>query len=481
MKNKFKNILLLILLIYSIPYKVAASTSDESYIIQIPKQVIINNDHNFIIKIIENNLKENETLNIILDKNFVMKDLYGRQDVQGSINNNEIEISNLDKDDIEIKYEIDDLQAGKWSSDLKVKLSLSKPSVNHMLIDGTSLSSIFRQLQNDFGVNVFKKISFSNDTYETSYSDILGKAYLDVSINQDESVLLYRSSSTNFTITSNGGDKIYTNYDASSMFENVTSLTSIVNLDILDTSYTTNMKNMFAYCLKLTSLDVSSFDTSNVTNMANMFDSANKLKTLTGLSSLNTSKVTDMSRMFSDCLVLGQDIENVKTFDTSKVTDMSYMFADVGTNNTSHGISTLDLSNWKFNKVTSLKSMFDGSLLFASIIFPNQIDTSELMDMSYMFNNNNYLANINLSSFDTSKVNDMSYMFNMCKILVNTGNIDNWDTGNVKDVSYMFYGTWNIDISTTGSLNSWNISNDIKKENTFANSSKYLGHEPIWY
>lgn len=70
-------------------------------------------------------------------------------------------------------------------------------------------------------------------------------------------------------------------------------LTEIDSIYKLDTSNVTNMEGMFAFCMKLTELDLSGFDTSRVTNMADMFRGCRVLPSL-DLSGFETSRVTDM-------------------------------------------------------------------------------------------------------------------------------------------------------------------------------------------
>ena len=76
--------------------------------------------------------------------------------------------------------------------------------------------------------------------------------------------------------------------------------TSKVVFKDFDTSAVTNMHEMFKYCSKLTTLDLSSFDTSAVTSMGGMFDNCDRLTTL-DLSSFDTSAVTNMGFMFYNC------------------------------------------------------------------------------------------------------------------------------------------------------------------------------------
>ena len=112
----------------------------------------------------------------------------------------------------------------------------------------------------------------------------------------------------------------------------------------------TDMNNMFSYCNKLTTLDVSNFDTSNVTDMNRMFCNCFKLTTL-DVSNFNTINVTDMGHMFSS---IGLTTLNLSNFNTSNVTKMFNMFSLCRT------LITLDLSNFNTSKVTYMDSMFQG-------------------------------------------------------------------------------------------------------------------------
>ena len=75
------------------------------------------------------------------------------------------------------------------------------------------------------------------------------------------------------------------------------------------------------------------------------------------------------------------EIENVNLLDTSNVTNMSGMFENV------RRLTSLDVSNF---------------------------DTSQVIDMSWMFGNCSGLTSLDVSSFDTSQVTDMNSMFCNC-------------------------------------------------------------------
>ena len=77
-------------------------------------------------------------------------------------------------------------------------------------------------------------------------------------------------------------------------------LTEIKNIDNLNTSACTEMKDMFYACSSLTSLDVSNWNTSACTDMSGMFYGCSSLTSLDA-SHWDTSACTDMSYMFADC------------------------------------------------------------------------------------------------------------------------------------------------------------------------------------
>ena len=136
--------------------------------------------------------------------------------------------------------------------------------------------------------------------------------------------------------------------DISHLFAYCMNLTTL-DVSNFDTSNVMYMQEMFYYCRSLTTLDVSNFDTSKVTNIADMFNSCQNLTTL-NLSNFNTINVTSMSNMFYGCNSLTSlDLSN---FNTSNLTQMAYMFYDC------RNLTTLDLSNFNTSKVYYIVSMF---------------------------------------------------------------------------------------------------------------------------
>ena len=258
------------------------------------------------------------------------------------------------------------------------------------------------------------------------------------------------------------------------MFSNCSGLTSL-NLSNFDTSNVTTMWGIFYGCSGLTSLDVGNFDTSNVTDMSNMFCGCSGLTSI-DVSNFDTSNVTDMGSMFRECSGLTSldvsnfDTSNVTTmwgifygcsgltsldvsnFDTSNVTDMSNMFCGCS------GLTSLDVSNFDTSNVTYMGSMFGGCSGLTSLDVSN-FDTRNVTDMKMMFRECSGLTSIDVSNFDTSNVTDMSCMFYYCTGLTSL-DISNFDTRNVTDMSCMFYyctGLTSLDVSSFDTRNVTNM------------------------
>ena len=89
----------------------------------------------------------------------------------------------------------------------------------------------------------------------------------------------------------------------------------------------------------------------------------------------------------------------------------------------------------------------------------NDIDTSNITDMSYLFEDSDF--NGDISKWNVSNVESMWAMFYNSKF---NGDISNWDVSNVTNMRSMFYGSvFNQDISN------WDVSNVTNNANIFVN------------
>ena len=136
--------------------------------------------------------------------------------------------------------------------------------------------------------------------------------------------------------------------DCTELFQGFTNCTSM-DLNNVNTSNATSMRNLFTGCVSLTTLDLSNWDTGNVTDMYCMFLQCIRLDSL-NLSNFNTAKVTNMALMFDNCKK--HKSLNVSGWDTGNVTEMYNLFCSCSS------LKTLDLSGWSAGKVNTMTSMF---------------------------------------------------------------------------------------------------------------------------
>ena len=103
----------------------------------------------------------------------------------------------------------------------------------------------------------------------------------------------------------------------------------------------------------------------------------------------------------------------------------------------------------------------------------NDIDTSEITDMSFIFKNSKF--NGDISEWDVSNVKDMSFMFGNSSFTGENGDISNWAVSNVEDMNDMFYGSY-----FNGDITSWDVSN-VEYMNYMFYNSPLQKNPPKWY
>jgi len=173
--------------------------------------------------------------------------------------------------------------------------------------------------------------------------------------------------------------------NASDMFRDFPSLTSIQGLDRLDTSGCTEMARMFFGCTSLKNLDLSSWDVSGVSDMTDMFCRCGDLQSL-DLSGWDTFSVEDMANMFNGCHSLKS--LDLSAFNTQRVTDMTCMFSGCVM------VDKLDLSHFDM-------CFCDADYMFYNCCCLEEIDFSEAsfnqeMSALFMFEGCDSLRNVKL-------------------------------------------------------------------------------------
>ena len=144
-------------------------------------------------------------------------------------------------------------------------------------------------------------------------------------------------------------------------------------------------------------------------------------------------------------------IEGISNLNTSNVTDMSRMFDDC------KSLTTIDVSKFNTSKVTDMCKMFNGCRELTTLDVRN-FDTSNVTDMTEMFNGCWILTTLDLSNFNTSKVTNMKGMFRHCQCLANI-NMRNFNTSNVTDISGMFSDCGKLTYLDVNKFDTSNVTN----------------------
>ena len=265
-------------------------------------------------------------------------------------------------------------------------------------------------------------------------------------------------------------------YETSKMFKDCASLATLT-LPNFENAYMGATDEMFAGCSELTYLDLTTLKTENVYDMSRMFAGCSNLSTICASADFVPSEYVTDTEMFDGCLKLQGDI----AFDANYI-DKTYAkleggyfvdkdfvrpwvkFAD-GVLTFRYGYKkTIDKdakeyeltsTNWRVNYKEITKVVFDKSFAVArptscqhwfysccnltEIQGLENLNTSEVTDMLYMFGDCSSLTSLDLSSFDTQNVKSMYSMFYCCSRLTSL-DVSGFDTRNVTNMDSMFYG-----------------------------------------
>lgn len=259
------------------------------------------------------------------------------------------------------------------------------------------------------------------------------------------------------------------------MFQRCTSLTTL-DLSSFNSKEILNTSFMFTGCFALKTIDISSFDTSKTTDMTSMFGGCSALETIYASSAFTTDNVKNDSYMFSNCTKLknytmsgsGRTHAHIGVggyftvapawvrFDAATGTltfqcssaktdaDTDFFLNEArdtpGWQTKSADIKTVVFKrNFRDARPTTCSLWFGLCTNLTSIEGLENLNTSDVTSMDYMFYKCGQLRALDLSGFNTEKVENMRDMFSNCKNL-ETLNLSSFKTNNLTNMSEMFLG-----------------------------------------
>ena len=259
------------------------------------------------------------------------------------------------------------------------------------------------------------------------------------------------------------------------MFHYCKSLTTL-DLSSFNSKEILNTSLMFTGCIALKTIDLSSFDTSKTTDMPSMFSECSALETIYASSAFTTDNVTNDFSMFSNCTKLKNfDLSNsgkthahigeggyftvapawvrfdaatgTLTFQCSSAktdADTDYFLNEVGDDPGWYPTKSAEIKtvvfkrNFRDARPTTCSLWFFSCTNLTSIKGLENLNTSDVTSMDYMFYKCGQLRALDLSAFNTEKVKNMADMFGYCKNL-ETLNLSSFKTNDLTNMSRMFY------------------------------------------
>lgn len=181
---------------------------------------------------------------------------------------------------------------------------------------------------------------------------------------------------TKFCNATNTKYKVDSSVKLKELIVYLSSIDQNVNLNWIDVSEITDMKNLFAHLEEFNG-DISEWNTSKVTTMTGMFAYCHNFDG--NLSKWDVHNVKDMSNMFSVCGFTGEN-GDINKWDVSNVEKMNSMFSI----SPYHG----DLSNWNTRSLKETKFMFRNTPYFNSDI--SYWNVSNVHESMFMFKDSNF-------------------------------------------------------------------------------------------
>ena len=206
----------------------------------------------------------------------------------------------------------------------------------------------------------------------------------DVSDEKNGSVWAWVDGGMNLYIAGNGG---VTAKDCVSLFQYYSNATSIDFGGCFYTDISHQLSQMFVYCKKLESADLSGWNVSNADSFGELFYQCHSLRSVS-LDGWDTSNARSFAEMFDGCKNLEQ----------------------------------VDVSHLNTKNVTSFASTFSGCKKLTDLAVDNW-DVSSAKSLFNMFSGCSALTELDLSAWDTANVTSMYATFSWCNALTSIGDL----------------------------------------------------------
>lgn len=183
------------------------------------------------------------------------------------------------------------------------------------------------------------------------------------------------------------------------------------------------------------------------------------------LGKLNCSRVTSLRQLFRGCSSMQSiNLDPFETTDNAVLKDMFGMFMECS------AVTTLDLSMFNAQGVTSMYNTFNGCLALTSLLLPD-LSTSSLTSIGCIFQDCQNLTSLDLSKFTANADSYMQVFYN-CKKLTSI-DISGFSTSVLYHTSSMFRGC--SALTTILATSDFSVANVTNSNYMFRDSTNLVG------
>lgn len=161
-----------------------------------------------------------------------------------------------------------------------------------------------------------------------------------------------------------------------------------VNMSGLDTSSVTDFSYVFGYCFNLESVDLSGLDFSNVTDMNSLFYYCHSLDSVS-FAGANLGKVTTLASAFQSCYSLKE--VDFSGSNLVSIVDLANAFRWCD------GLKRVDFTGCSFDNVSVMAGMFTDCDCLQTIVFPEAMNLSNVVNFHATFASCTSLRSLDLS------------------------------------------------------------------------------------
>lgn len=349
-----------------------------------------------------------------------------------------------------------DLPAGTYSKQIVFTTITNVVPKTATFKPGRNIKDILQSINPAHNTNVFKQ--------STTAPASLGDATIASTADSIYPIYVWYNSPDKTIYWWSEADDVYANEDASLMFTNinypVTNIVSLIDTRGINFSKTTNMSSMFNSSNSIYyKINIDGMDTSNVENMAYMFANGVNANTTTApidISHLNTSKVKSMSSMFFGSFA---SAINMSGIDTSNVEDISFIFQGA------KKVTSLNLANLNVTKVRNIIQPFYDMSSLTHLDLSNW-NLASITSLDYFLRFTSSLESVNFTGFKTDHITSMNQMF--LSSGVKTLDLSSFNTSHVTNMDSMFKYTSRL---TSVNLSSFDTSAVTNMKEMFSGAS----------